>query len=100
MNKKWINYHATRLNLIQSIESHLNSINGVNVYNNGSRADIPLNTSGDYSLTNESMGQDLMITLKNKISLDSDGEIKTISEQSQDELEPIILTPTNNERGQ
>tara|TARA_R110000803_G_scaffold22_3_gene41 strand:+ start:3617 stop:3919 length:303 start_codon:yes stop_codon:yes gene_type:complete len=98
MDEKWITYHATRLNLIQSIDSHLNSIDGVNVYNNGSRADIPLNTSGDYSLTNKSMGHDLITTLRKKISLDSDEEIKTISEQSQDELEPITLTPTNNER--
>ena len=49
-DKKWIEYHATRLNLIQSIESHMESIGKVNVYNNVT------NTSGDYSLMNESMG--------------------------------------------
>ena len=49
-DKKWIEYHATRLNLIQSIESHMESIGKVNVYNNVT------NTSGDHSLMNESMG--------------------------------------------
>ena len=54
-DKKWIEYHATRLNLIDSINSHLKSCSKINVYNNGSRTDIPLNTSGDYTLFNESM---------------------------------------------
>ena len=49
-DKKWIEYHATRLNLIQSIESHMESIGKVNVYNNVT------NTSGDHSLMNEHMG--------------------------------------------
>jgi len=49
-DKKWTEYHATRLNLIQSIESHMESIGKVNVYNNVT------NTSGDHSLMNESMG--------------------------------------------
>ena len=49
-DKQWTEYHATRLNLIQSIESHMESIGKVNVYNNVT------NTSGDHSLMNESMG--------------------------------------------
>jgi hypothetical protein len=72
MKDEWIHYHATRLNLIQCIESHLQSISQVNVYNSGSRKDIPLNTSGDYELTNESMGKDLMIKLMEKIKLEAD----------------------------
>ena len=43
----WVEYHATRLNLIESIDSHFKSISKVNVYNSGSRTDIRLNTSGD-----------------------------------------------------
>jgi hypothetical protein len=70
MNDTWIQYHATRLNLIQSIETHLKSVAAVNVYNNGSRKDIPLNTSGDYNLTNELMGYDLMNELKNKLTME------------------------------
>lgn len=72
MKDEWISYHATRLNLIQYIDAHLESISQVNVYNSGSRKDIPLNTSGDYELTNESMGKDLMIKLKEKLKLESD----------------------------
>jgi hypothetical protein len=70
MNDTWIQYHATRLNLIQSIETHLKSVAAANVYNNGSRKDIPLNTSGDYTLTNELMGYDLMNELKNKLTVE------------------------------
>jgi hypothetical protein len=70
MDDTWIQYHATRLNLIQSIETHLKSVAAVNVYNNGSRKDIPLNTSGDYNLTNELMGYDLMNELKNKLTVE------------------------------
>jgi hypothetical protein len=33
---KWTTYHKTRRSLIESIKSHLNSIEDVNVYNNGS----------------------------------------------------------------
>ena len=64
----WVEYHATRLNLIQSIDSHFKSIGKVNVYNNGSRTDIPLNTSGDHSLMNESMGSIEMSKLRDKLS--------------------------------
>ena len=67
-DKQWIEYHASRLNLIQSIETHMKSIKLVNVYNNGSRSDIPLNTSGDHSLMNEHMGTIEMDKLKEKLS--------------------------------
>jgi hypothetical protein len=72
MKDEWISYHATRLNLIQSIESHLQSISQVNIYNSGSRKDIPLNTSGDYELTNESMGYDLMHELIKKLTIEGE----------------------------
>ena len=68
-DKQWIEYHASRLNLIQSIETHMKSIKLVNVYNNGSRSDIPLNTSGDHSLMNEHMGTIEMDKLKEKLSV-------------------------------
>tara|TARA_R110000782_G_scaffold263223_1_gene355777 strand:- start:15 stop:287 length:273 start_codon:yes stop_codon:yes gene_type:complete len=74
INKDWITYHATRLNLIESIESHLESLDLVNVYNNGSRSDIPLNTSGDYGLMNEQLGYDKMVKLLNKLHRDTDKE--------------------------
>ena len=78
MSKKdhWIDYHATRLNLIQSIDSHFASISKVNVYNSGSRTDIPLNTSGDYSLMNESMGSIEMSKLRAKLSREGDDKEK------------------------
>ena len=74
MKKKdyWVEYHATRLNLIQSIDSHFESISKVNVYNSGSRTDIPLNTSGDHSLMNEHMGTIEMKKLKDKLSHDEE----------------------------
>ena len=68
-DKQWIEYHASRLNLIQSIETHMKSIELVNVYNNGYRTDIPLNTSGDHSLMNEHMGTIEMNKLKEKLSV-------------------------------
>ena len=67
-DKQWIQYHASRLNLIQSIETHMKSIELVNVYNNGSRSDIPLNTSGGHSLMNEHLGTIEMDKLKEKLS--------------------------------
>ena len=66
-DNKWIEYHATRLNLIDSINSHLESCSKINVYNNGSRTDIPLNTSGDYTLFNESMSVYKMQELKKEL---------------------------------
>ena len=71
-DKKWINYHATRLNLIDSLNSHLASMNKVNVYNSGSRTDVPLNTSGDYILMNEAMGLNLISQLMSKLVKDGD----------------------------
>ena len=68
-DKQWNEYHASRLNLIQSIETHMKSIALVNVYNNGYRTDIPLNTSGDHSLMNEHMGTIEMDNLKKKLSI-------------------------------
>ena len=67
-DKQWNEYHASRLNLIQSIETHMKSIELVNVYNNGSRSDIPLNTSGDHSLMNEHLGTIEIDKLKEKLS--------------------------------
>ena len=72
----WIEYHATRLNLIQSIDSHFAAISKVNVYNCGSRTDIPLNTSGDYSLMNEQMGSIEMSKLRAKLSREGDDKEK------------------------
>ena len=69
---KWTAYHKTRRSLIESIKSHLNSIEDVNVYNNGSKTDVPLNGDGDWHLTNQSMGYDLMLELISKIKLDTD----------------------------
>ena len=71
-DKKWIHYHATRLNLIDSLNSHLASMDKVNVYNSGSRTDVPLNTSGDYILMNEAMGLNLISQLMSKLVKDGD----------------------------
>ena len=71
-DQKWIHYHATRLNLIDSLNSHLASMNKVNVYNSGSRTDVPLNTSGDYILMNEAMGLNLISQLMSKLVKDGD----------------------------
>ena len=61
-DKQWTDYHATRLNLIQSIESHMESIGKVNVYNNVT------NTSGDHSLMDEHMGTVEMNKLKERLT--------------------------------
>ena len=71
-DQKWIHYHATRLNLIDSLNSHIQSMNKVNVYNNGSRTDVPLNTTGDYILMNEEMGLTLISQLISKLTKDGD----------------------------
>jgi len=73
-SKDWEEYHATRLNLIQSIDSHFESLRKVNVYNSGSRTDIPLNTSGDHSLMNEHMGSIEMKKLRDKLGREGDTE--------------------------
>ena len=71
-DQKWIHYHATRLNLIDSLNSHLASMNKVNVYNSGSRTDVPLNNAGDYILMNEAMGLNLISQLMSKLVKDGD----------------------------
>ena len=68
-DKNWKQYHNTRELLLKAIEEHFKSIGLVNVYNNGSRSDIPLNTSGDHSLMNEHMGTIEMNKLKEKLSV-------------------------------
>ena len=80
-DRQWTDYHATRLNLIQSIESHMESIGKVNVYNGGSRTDIPLNTSGDHSLMNESMGTIEMKKLRDKLGREGDTEEEAASDK-------------------
>ena len=65
--KEWKQYHKTKEVLIKSVEDHLKSIKKVNIYNNGSKTDIPLNTDGDHSLMNEHMGVDIMESLITKI---------------------------------
>ena len=67
-DKNWKQYHNTRELLLKAIEEHFKSIELVNVYNNGSRSDIPLNTSGDHSLMNEHLGTIEMDKLKEKLS--------------------------------
>ena len=65
----WKQYHTTRELLLSAIEVHLKSIELINVYNNGSRTDIPLNTSGDYSLHNESLGVNELNKLKERLTI-------------------------------
>ena len=67
-DKNWERYHSTRDFLLMAIEDHLQSIGKVNVYNGGEKTDIPLNTSGDYTLMNEHMGTIEMDKLKDKLS--------------------------------
>ena len=65
---KWEQYHETRELVLKAIENNLTYIGLVNVYNSGSRTDIPLNTSGDYSLMNEHMGTIEMGKLSKKLT--------------------------------
>ena len=65
--KNWKQYHITRKLLLNAIEVHLKSIGLVNVYNSGSRTDIPLNTSGDYTLMNEHLGTIEINKLKERL---------------------------------
>ena len=67
-DKNWKQYHETREIVLKALEEHFKSIALVNVYNNGYRTDIPLNTSGDHSLMNEHLGTIEMDKLKEKIS--------------------------------
>ena len=68
-DKNWKQYHNTRELLLKAIEEHFKSIGLVNVYNGGEKTDIPLNTSGDYTLMNESMGTIEMDKLREKLSI-------------------------------
>jgi hypothetical protein len=92
---KWVEYHATRLNLIDSLKSHLESCEKINVYNNGSRTDIPLNTSGDYTLFNESMGVDLINKLIKKLYRDTDEKEHTKTQFSCDNIDNGYYTIIN-----
>ena len=65
-DKKWINYHATRLNLIDSLNSHIKSIEAVNVYHNET------NQCDSHSMMNEDMGLDIIQKLIKKITRDGD----------------------------
>jgi hypothetical protein len=64
---KWKQYHNTKQLLIKAIDIHFDSIELVNVYNNGSNKNIPLNTSGDHSLMNEHLGTIEMHNLNDKL---------------------------------
>jgi hypothetical protein len=61
-DQKWIHYHATRLNLIDSLNSHIKSIEGANVYHNET------NQSDSHSMMNENMGLDIIQKLIKKIT--------------------------------
>ena len=67
-DKNWKQYHETREIVLKALEEHFKSIALVNVYNNGSRTDVRLNTDGDHSLMNEHMGTIEMNKLKEKLS--------------------------------
>ena len=61
-NKNWHDYHITKSLLLHAIEDHLKSIEKVNVYNN------VINTSGDHSLMNESLGMFVLKKLQESIN--------------------------------
>ena len=65
-DKKWIHYHATRLNLIDSLNSHIKSMEAVNVYHNET------NQCDSHSMRNEDMGLDIIQKLIKKITRDGD----------------------------
>ena len=65
-DQKWISYHATRLNLIDSLNSHIKSIEAVNVYHNET------NQCDSHSMMNEDMGLDIIQKLIKKITRDGD----------------------------
>jgi hypothetical protein len=66
MKNKWVEYHATRLNLIDSLKSHLESCRKTNVY------DSETNQSDSHSLMNEAMGVSQIIKLIEKLYRDTD----------------------------
>ena len=65
-DQKWIHYHATRLNLIDSLNSHIKSMEAVNVYHNET------NQCDSHSMMNEDMGLDIIQKLIKKITRDGD----------------------------
>ena len=65
-DQKLIHYHATRLNLIDSLNSHIKSIEAVNVYHNET------NQCDSHSMMNEDMGLDIIQKLIKKITRDGD----------------------------
>ena len=67
-DQKWIHYHSTRLNLIDSLNSHIKSMEAVNVYH------CETNQCDSHSMRNEDMGLDIIQKLIKKISRDGDQE--------------------------
>ena len=65
-DQKWIHYHATRLNLIDSLNSHIKSMEAVNVYHNET------NQCDSHSMRNDDMGYGLCRKLIKKITKDGD----------------------------
>ena len=65
-DQKWISYHATRLNLIDSLNSHIKSMEAVNVYH------TETNQCDSHSMRNEDMGLDIIQKLIKKITRDGD----------------------------
>jgi len=65
-DKKWIHYHATRLNLIDSLNSHLETCRKTNVYNSET------NQCDSHSLMNEQMGVPEILKLIEKLKRDTD----------------------------
>ena len=61
MKNKWIHYHATRLNLIDSLNSHLETCRKTNVYH------PETNQCDSHSLMNEDMGVPEIIKLIEKL---------------------------------
>ncbi len=67
-DQKWIHYHATRLNLIDSLNSHIKSMEAVNIYHSKT------NQCDSHSMRNEDMGLDIIQKLIKKITKDGDQE--------------------------
>jgi hypothetical protein len=67
-DQKWISYHGTRLNLIDSLNSHIKSMEAVNIYHSET------NQCDSHSMRNEDMGLDIIQKLIKKITKDGDQE--------------------------
>ena len=67
-DQKWIHYHSTRLNLIDSLNSHIKSMEAVNIYHSET------NQCDSHSMRNEDMGLDIIQKLIKKITKDGDQE--------------------------